>query len=200
MSATEKGYLELFQSPRVATQTREALLSRMFVDDPGYQPRALSGEQLETLRSVLARVVPQDGSDLEIDLAARLDKQLAAATGDGWRYASLPRDAEAYRIGLGLLQEFAMKLSAVPFTRLVLEAQDGLLHAIASSRVRSDKLDLRRWFEDLRADATQIYVSHPLTLARIGYSGIADDLNGFVQIGIGEREVWEPEPLEQVTR
>ena len=200
MSAVEDKYLELIRSPRVSAQTREALLSRMEVDDSGYEPLALGPEELETLRSVMRRVIPQETDGTEIDLAARLDKKLAQATGDGWRYASLPQDVEAYRVGLGLLDEFAMKLSAVPFTRLVPGAQDSLLEAVASGRVRSEKLDLKRWFEDLRADATQIYVSHPRTLAKMGYSGIADDPKGFVQIGIGERDAWEPEPEERAAR
>ncbi len=152
--------------------------------------------EFATLRQMLARVIPQEtGEDAsEIDLAARIDKHLAEATGDGWRYASLPRDVSAYQVGLALLDEFARKLSAVPFDHLAVEAQDGLLGAIASGRLHSPRLDLKRWFEDLRATATQIYVSHPQTLARMGYSGIADDRSGFVQLGIGQREAWEPEP------
>ena len=192
--------MDLIRSARVSEQTREVLLSRMAADDPGYEPRALTSQELDTLRSVMGRVVPQSMGVAEIDLAARLDKKLAEAKGNGWRYASLPRDFEAYQIGLGMLDEFAMKLSAVPFARLQAAAQDSLLEAIATGRLRSEKLDLERWFEDVRADATQIYVSHPRTLARMGYSGIADDPKGFVQIGMGEREAWEPEPLERELR
>ncbi len=41
------------------------------------------------------------------------------------------------------------------------------------------------------------YLGHPRTLARIGYSGIAnggdgEPKTGFARIGIGERETWEP--------
>jgi hypothetical protein len=56
---------------------------------------------------------------------------------------------------------------------------------------------LRAWFEDARADAVKLYVAHPDTLARLGYSGIANGgdgmpKSGFVRIGFGERESWEP--------
>ena len=60
-----------------------------------------------------------------------------------------------------------------------------------------DAEQMRRWFEEVRADATKLYVAHPATLARMGYSGIADGADsehqtGFVLIGEGEREPWEP--------
>ncbi len=31
---------------------------------------------------------------------------------------------------------------------------------------------MRLWFEDVRAQAARLYVAHPATLARMGYSGI----------------------------
>ena len=62
------------------------LLERLASDDPAYRPRALSNEQFGTLRALLDRIVPQ--AAFGIDLAALLDAQLAAGTGDGWRFAS----------------------------------------------------------------------------------------------------------------
>jgi hypothetical protein len=187
--------MDLIASPRVSPQTREVLLARL-ADDPHYAPIALTPDAFVTLRAVLARVLPQSPQegDSEIDLAASLDKQLAGAKGDGWRYATLPGDLEAYRVGLALLDEAAVELGAADFVGLPSAAQDSLLESIAAGRRRSARFDLMRWFEDLRADATRIYISHPRTLARMGYSGIADDPGGFVQIGIGQREAWEPQP------
>ena len=56
---------------------------------------------------------------------------------------------------------------------------------------------MERWFSEVLADVTKLYVAHPATLARMGYSGIADGADsehqtGFVRIGEGERESWEP--------
>ena len=56
---------------------------------------------------------------------------------------------------------------------------------------------MRLWFEDLSADAVRAYVAHPRTLARLGFSGIANGgdqprKQGFVRLGAGEREAWEP--------
>ena len=56
---------------------------------------------------------------------------------------------------------------------------------------------MQRWFEDLRGDVSALYMSHPETLAEIGYSGIADGANsaalsGLVELGLGKSESWEP--------
>ncbi len=63
---------------------------------------------------------------------------------------------------------------------------------------------MKLWFEDLRGDAVKIYVSHPATLARMGYSGIANGgdgerKQGFVLLAAGEREAWEPEARSGVS-
>ena len=174
-------YTVLIQSDRVSAKTREALLERAGPDMPEYAPQALDIAAFATLRAVLARVLPQD----RIDLAQRIDKALAAGESDGWRFAVLPSDAQAYRQSLVALTGFEAKTAA---------AQDAQLAELAAG---DHGETLQRWFEDLRGQATMIYVAHPSTFARMGYSGIAyggDEPNrpGFHAIAPGEREPWEP--------
>ncbi len=71
-------------SPRVSARTRGVLAVRALPDDPATEPRALTARQLDTLRAVARVVVPQPGPQ-QVDLALRLDAQLAAGQGDGWR-------------------------------------------------------------------------------------------------------------------
>lgn len=189
-----QSYRNLIDSSRVSEPTRGVLLKRAKPDAADYQPVAMTEAQLTTLRSVVARVIPQSEApdSLTIDIAARIDRMLAEGKGDGWRYADLPNDGEACRDGLQMLNEFAEKLAGCNFEQLNREAQDGLLGGITTGKISSSKFNLQRWFEDIRAIATQIYVAHPQTLARMGYSGFADDPDGFVQLGIGQVEAWEP--------
>jgi hypothetical protein len=68
-----------------------------------------------------------------------------------------------------------------------------------------DAAQMRLWFEDARADAVKLYVAHPDTLARLGYSGIANGgdgmpKSGFARIGVGEREAWEPSAFSDSTK
>ncbi len=205
--ATDEAYRDLIASSRVGKKTREALVARGAPDDAAYEPAAVSSEAFAVLRAVVNRVIPQTESTT-IDIAARIDRQLQSAVGDGWRFAALPPDAEAYNAGLSTLNEEARKAHGSVFADLDDAVQDELLTAVADGRLgsRSDAralpqqltaAQMRSWFEDLRADAVKTYVSHPATLARIGYSGIAnggdgEPKSGFARVGIDDREPWEP--------
>lgn len=172
----------LIASSRVAPGVRATLARRALPDDPGYVPRVLSDEQLALLRRITARLVPQEAP--AIDLAARTDAMLAAGEGDGWRPAGAPSDAEAYRRGLDVLAEVwpdDERAGDDPVTRLV----DG------------DGMDeqLTAWFEDLRNDAIRLWLSHPASFARVGYTGFAAgaaEPEGYRVLAAGEREEWEP--------
>jgi pimeloyl-ACP methyl ester carboxylesterase len=198
-------YRALIASNRVGDETRRALRERGRPDDPAYRPAAMSSEALATFRAMIARVIPQPGP-VQIDIAARIDAQLAAGEGDGWRFAVLPPDSEAYRAGLATLAERA-------FVDLDDDGQDDLLARIANGRYGDadgaappsspghlNAAQMRAWFEDVRAEAVKAYLGHPDTLARIGYSGIANGgdgqpKTGFARVGLGERETWEPHAL-----
>jgi hypothetical protein len=199
-----QSYRALINSARVSTGTRQALNAREFADDLAYRPAALSVPELASLRAVIARVLPQQ-DDAAIDLARLLDAQLHTAQGDGWRFAELPDDRTAYVLGLSVLEKAARDTHGTGFTDLTDSLQDDLLAKIESGdlpRSTQDTLDvdqMRLWFQDVRGDAVKLYMAHPATLARIGYSGIGyggdgADKAGFSLIGLGEREGWEPMP------
>ena len=132
-----------------------------------------------------------------IDIAARIEARLAAGTGDGWRFAKLPEDGEAYRIALSMLDAAARSVHETGFLSLGGADQDALLHAASAGERLSPEeprqgFDAERmslWFEDLRSDAVRIYLAHPASLARIGFGGIGaggddtDRMPGFVRGG-----------------
>lgn len=162
----------------------------------------LTSAERDVLRAVARRIAPQPDSHA-IDLAARVEAGLTSGEGDGWRFAALPSDQDACRGGLEALEGAARSSHGAGFPELSPEAQDALLQAIAGGGLKTeaglDAAQLRRWFEDLRADVVRRYVAHPATLARIGYSGIGyggdgERKQGFHAIGPGERESWEPVP------
>ena len=199
----DRDYRALIESERVSARTRAALLARLQPDEPDRAPGALaSREKLETLRAVLARVVPQ-GAWPPIDLAARIDKMLACGKGDGWRFADLPPADQAYRAGLATLDAAARSAFGSPFVELSAGQQDALLGRAAEGSLNGGGApslsagQMRHWFEDVRSDAVRTYMAHPATLARIGYGGIANGgdgprLEGFVLLDAGAREDWEP--------
>ncbi|SMH28310.1 Pimeloyl-ACP methyl ester carboxylesterase [Rathayibacter oskolensis] len=186
-------------SARTSTRVRSILSERALPDDPGYTPRALTPEQLGTLRAIADRVVPQDGP--RIDLAARVDAQLAEGIGDGWRNAELPADPVAYALALDRLAGFETRTA---------DEQDAELTALAAGRAPADDgapadgpagrlspEQLSAWFEDCRVDLVRQWLAHPAIQARVGYDGYATGgdtalIPGFRLLGAGEREPWEP--------
>lgn len=205
-----QAYRALIASDRVNSRLRSALDSRAEPDDAAYQADSLDPVELGLLRAILARVLPIPG----IDLAARLDRRLAAGAGDGWRYAALPPDAEAYRASVRTLDAAARAAHRRPFLALDAEqqgallvlAQRGDLTVPESLGGRLDADRMRFWFEDLRADAIKLWLAQPAALARIGFSGIgaggdrpgaiAEGLPGFHEVGLDAPEPWEPRPAQ----
>jgi pimeloyl-ACP methyl ester carboxylesterase len=204
--ALPDAYAALIRSDRVNARLRAALLQRAEPDDPAYQPGALDPVGLAILRAACARVLPQDGPGT-IDFAARIDARLASGAGDGWRFAQLPPDPEAYRRALRTLDAAARAAHDAPFVALEAEAQDALLGSLESGAVSGD-LDAEQmgcWFEDLRADVARTYLAHPVALARMNFSGIGaggdtEPLPGFHAVGIDQREAWEPNASVETTR
>ena len=204
--AIPDAYRALIASPRVNRRLREALAERGRPDDPAYQPVALDAVELAILRAVVERVLPQHGP-ARIDIAARIDARLTRGDSDGWRFAALPPDRDAYRSALRTLDGEACARWHSRFLSLDEAGQNMVLAATAEGEVAGTGLDAQQmalWFEDLRADVVQIALAHPATLARIGFSGIGAggdrDPAGFSRVGIDGREPWEPVDSDEALR
>ena len=176
-------YKDFLYGERVSMPTRDVLRHRM--EGPPVSEGVLNAAQQRTLRAMLARVVPQVRGE-EIDLVGFVVARLASGKGDGWRYAVLPEDAQAYREGLDRLIEKG-------FEEMDVEQQDTVLAKLAAKKTSADA----RWFEEVRGDAVAAYAGHPATLARWGYSGFGvggayTEHRGFIDFGLNSREAWEP--------
>jgi pimeloyl-ACP methyl ester carboxylesterase len=184
----------IIASGRTGREARALLARRMLADDPDYRPRALTPRQLDTLRSLADRLLPQDGAG-HIDLAARIDRDLADGRTDGWRPAKLPDDPTAYRLGLTALAD-AWPHDTAEQDALIRGIIDG--DGIPGGPWEGDIV--RRWFEDVRNDLTRLWLAHPVSLARIGYDGFATSGDhaepaGYVALAAGQRDPWEPADL-----
>lgn len=184
-------------SARTSTRVRALLAARLLADDPRYAPRVLTAAQLATLRAIADRVVPQDdalGTTGRIDIAARVDAQLADGDGDGWRNADLPADPVAYGLALDALAGFELASTAEQEARLdaLGDEPQGALSAE----------QLSAWFEDCRVDLVRQWLAHPASMARIGYDGYATGgdtlpLAGFSALGADQHDDWEPTTRSQ---
>ncbi|WP_293911951.1 hypothetical protein [Deinococcus sp.] len=150
--------------------TRQVLLERL---DARQERQFLSEAEFNRLRAAAVRLVPHDPA--EIDVIGPLDARLhSGLSGDGWRYADAPPDAEAYRTLLAALPGGFVTLSG--------EQQDEALRTVQSSHARA--------FEDLLSELAETFFAHPLTQHRIGYVGFAD-APGWPNVGPNELEARE---------
>jgi hypothetical protein len=165
----------LVASERTAPEARGFLSRRSIADNPHYEPRALSLAQLTMLRTLADRLVPQPESP-RIDLAARVDDDLAIGRSDGWRNVGQPSDVAAYRLALDDL--------AALWPADDRAEQDALIDGIISGGLNEYESEAlgdsawsgtmrQHWFDDVRTDLTRVWLSHPASMARVGYDGFA---------------------------
>jgi gluconate 2-dehydrogenase gamma chain len=174
--------LSLLQSDLVTEPTRHVLSRRLEVTTgtPGF----FAAPDYATLEAVSARLIPQNFTNLALEV----DLRLARGETDGWRYDALPPDGEAYRQGLRALERSSQEQFGESFAALTGERQDALLGAAQTDQLTGEGWDgfaVRRFFEDLLAELTELYMSHPLAQQEIGYIGFAD-AHGWQRVGLNE--------------
>ncbi|WP_210513851.1 gluconate 2-dehydrogenase subunit 3 family protein [Hymenobacter terricola] len=180
----------LLGTEHVSEATRAAVQSRL--DAPAaYVPQFLAPDTYALLEAVAARLFPQpDRPTQPIPLAPAVDQRLTEGRADGWRYDALPPDREAYRLGLGGIQEIAQALFQADFMALNPGQQDAVLQALADGHPPGpawETLAAGRFFEELLAELTETYYAHPLAQEEIGYVGMAD-LPSWTKIGLNEKD------------
>ncbi|GAB2853072.1 gluconate 2-dehydrogenase subunit 3 family protein [Hymenobacter ruber] len=187
----------LLATPHVSEATRTALQARLAAPTT-YAPQFLAPETYALLEAVAARLLPQpDRAETPILLAPAIDQRLTEGRADGWRYDALPPDREAYRLGLGGIQEIAQSQFRADFTALTAEQQDAVLQALAAGTPPGttwETLNAGRFFEEMLAELTETYYAHPLAQEEIGYVGMAD-MPAWTKIGLNEKEDREPAAL-----
>ena len=188
----------LLATDLVTPQTRRVLAERLKSPPIDWTP-VLDSAELATLRAACARLIPQPDRAQPIDLAAAVHDRLARNEGNGWRYAAMPPDLEAYRLGLRGLDDLAYTIGGAPFVDLEAERQDAVLRSVQLGEVGQTwrALPAQRFFEELLAELVECYYSHPQVQDEIGYVGYAD-AHGWQAVGLDKLASHEPRPLPPV--
>jgi gluconate 2-dehydrogenase gamma chain len=185
-------FKELLPTDHLSAVTRAALTQRLAETDQAaaYQPRFFAPETYQLLVAVAARLFPQPERPVLIPLAMGVDDRLAQGKSDGWRYDALPPDREAYRMGLGGIEQIAQSLFKADFEQLASEQQDEVIKSLATGNPPGEvwqTLRADRFFEEMLAELTENYYAHPWAQEEIGYTGYAD-LPAWTKIGLNEKE------------
>ena len=177
---------QLLNSSAVTEPTRKALRARMEEAKGG--PRFFEEPLFQLLSIVCDRLVDQEQEAQLVEVAFFIDERLADGTCDGWRYNDMPPDGDMLRQGLQGIDQTASILFGDPFLVLQKEKQLTVLMQIQQGKPPGtiwSSLPADRFFEELLAEATEIFYSHPLVQVAIGYTGMADAA-GWQKIGLNE--------------
>ena len=190
----------LLATNQVTDATRQALTERLTASPR--QPHFFSESEFRLLQLICNRLIPQDNDKESIDIAGGIDERLTKNESDGWRYDTMPPDGDAFKLGLAGVDETAYGLFQGPFQQLSGAQQDEVLSQIQQAKAPGEtwqKLPANRFFEELLAEATALYYSHPLAQETIGYVGMAD-VPGWQRIGLNQLEDREPRLADDTNR
>jgi hypothetical protein len=193
MSERYPGYdvLSKRDGPSWNEPTRQAIDARLRVPR---QSRFFTEEEWRTLQAICEAVIPQDGDDDPVPLAAYVDQKMAENHTDGFRHGALPRQGEAWRRGLAALEAEARDAYDVSFHALSVERREDLLR-----RMQAGGLENAAWsampsavFFEYRVvpDITHAFYAHPKAWSEIGFGGPASP-RGYVRLKLGRRDPWE---------
>jgi len=202
---------EILDSDHLSARTREILTSRLLI--PTVQPHTLSLQAYAVLDALLPVLIPLDeilppGTD--IAMTARIDTALSGPR-DGWRFADLPPDAEAWESALLTLDDVAAEQHGLAFTHLAPDLRGTLLDGVMEGQIgleREGRLtasQMKRWSGDLRGEVVDCIMSDPRIQQTLGISssltGGDTVFQGFTKVGSDSREPFEPKataPLLQM--
>jgi len=127
----------------------------------------------------------------KLPVLAMVDARLAAGQTDGWRYADLPEDGQAWRDTLKRLNQDAAARCGTTFAQAPEEDQLALIQAV-QDLASGDWRGLNAahvWSLWTRYACTAFY-AHPLAWNEIGFSGPAYP-RGYKNAGVGKLEPFE---------
>ena len=172
-------------------QTRRVITARLSIDP---DPRFFTADEFQTVLAIAARIVPQPAARPPIPVAALVDEKLFRGASDGYRGSGMPRDGEAWRLGIKALDAEATTAYGGRFHTLAEGLQDRLL-----TRMQLGQLNSSQWggmpamdffSKRMARDIVLAYYAHPTAWSEIGWGGPASP-RGYVRLDFNERDPWE---------
>ena len=180
------GFDVLGQSEHWDRATRQVVFARL---EDRHGPIFFTGEEFATAERLCDLLLDQH-AEPKVPVADMVDARLAEGSTDGWRYADLPEDGQAWRqIAAGLNADAAEAYGA-PLAELSLEKASSVVAALQHARGQWHGMPAEHVWSLITRYACTAYYSHPWAWNEIGFSGPAYP-RGYKNIGIGRREPWE---------
>jgi len=153
-------------------------------------PQFFTGPEVPCVRALLDLLTGQQG-DWAVPVLEMVDSRLAAGETDGWRYADMPEDGQAWRDTLSYLDADAGLRCGTSFAEASEIDQMALVQAVQDLK-SADWHGLPAahvWSLWTRYACTAFY-SHPYAWSEIGFPGPAYP-RGYKNAGVGKLEPFE---------
>ena len=149
------------------------------------------------MRAVVDRVLPQEDREhaYRIDVLAGIDERLFENRLEGYRYADMPPDQDAYRLAARAFEAHGHEQYGQSFHALDTTRQETLLRSVHHAEPLAAKelwsqMNIKRFWTMLVADCCSVYYAHPYAWDEIGFGGPAYP-RGYMRLEEGEPEPWE---------
>jgi Gluconate 2-dehydrogenase subunit 3 len=165
--------------------TASVVLGRL---DPPHDFSFFTPSEQATASALFDQLLAQDAPP-KVPVLELVDRRLALDETDGWFYADMPEDKEAWRTTLALLDVDSGKAYGTSFAGLTDQKQRAVIQAVQ---------DAEHW-HDIQADhvwslwtryACAAFYSHPWSWNEIGFGGPAYP-RGYRTLGLDALEPWE---------
>jgi hypothetical protein len=157
--------------------------------EPPTRPAFFTGAEQASAEALLNQLTGQGDEPLGVPVMEMVDARLAAGETDGWRYADLPEDGQAWRDSLGYLDKDAHARCGTSFADAPGPDQLAIIQAVQDSSEWHEMNAPRVWSLWTRYACTAFY-SHPYAWSEMGFPGPAYP-RGYKNAGVGKREPFE---------
>lgn len=172
-------------------KTREVIEARLSISDV---PRFFKPAEWLALGAICARIMPQPNDRPTVPLPPYVDQKMADNILDGYRYAALPHQGEAWQRGLAALDAESRNLHDRTFHEISAEQQEKLLRRMQRGELSDSAwgaMPCKMFFDHrLVPDITHAYYALPVAWNEIGFGGPASP-RGYVRMQLDRRDPWE---------
>jgi hypothetical protein len=189
------GFSTLAQQRFWDEATRRKILARVNDIPP---IRFFTPQENLLMEAIVELVQPQGDRTPErrIPIVPRIDERLHAGRTPGYRFAKMPPDGDAYRLGLQAIGQISRHCHQRSFLELSWQEQDRLLKSIHDAKPMVgaaeiwERMEIHRWWALLVQDCVEAYYAHPWAWDEIGFGGPSYP-RGYMRLEHGEPEPWE---------
>jgi hypothetical protein len=189
------GFSTLGQQSFWDEATRKKVLDRVHKIPP---IRFFTPEEALLMEMIADHVMPQDDRHLSrrIPIVPRIDERLYKGSIPGYRFAKMPPDGDAYRLGFEAIEKIARHSYGRSFRKLSWGEQDELLKSIHDAKPKMgatdiwERMEVHRYWALVVQDCVEAYYAHPWAWDEIGFGGPAYP-RAYMRLEHGEPEPWE---------